>query len=115
MAVLRKFLSGKVVNGKKTINWRMIDKDLNQNSDGDPPGCWFFHNPPSHQMLFYNNKDGKVCIKSHDHKPYFGSIDCLQRIVKEEGAFKLYAGLRGALFKAFITNFVFYFFKIINV
>ena len=57
-----------------------------------------------------NNKDGKVYIKSHDHKPYFGSIDCLQRIVKEEGAFKLYAGLRGALFKAFITNFVFYFF-----
>ena len=57
-----------------------------------------------------NNKDGKVYIKSHGHKPYFGSIDCLQRIVKEEGAFKLYAGLRGALFKAFITNFVFYFF-----
>ena len=58
-------------------------------------------------IQYNNNKDGKVYIKSHSHKPYFGSIDCLQRIVKEEGAFKLYAGLRGALFKTFITNFVF--------
>ena len=33
-------------------------------------------------IQYDNNKDGKVCIKSHDHKPYFGSIDCLQRIVK---------------------------------
>ena len=44
------------------------------------------------------------------NKPYTGSIDCLKRIVVEEGAFKLYAGLRYALFKAFITNFIFYFF-----
>ena len=44
------------------------------------------------------------------NKPYLGSLDCVSRIIAEEGYFKLYAGIRAALLKAFATNFIFYFF-----
>lgn len=57
-----------------------------------------------------NSSEKSTSVLRDINTPYSGSIDCLKRILVEEGAFKFYAGLRYALFKAFITNFIFYFF-----
>ena len=66
-----------------------------------------------------NNKGSKIHSKVHVgkekvswrfQKPYLGSLDCVSRIIAEEGHIKLYAGIRAAVLKAFATNFIFYFF-----
>ena len=41
---------------------------------------------------------------------YKGMVHCIRSICREEGWVKLYAGFGPALFKSFVTNFVFYFF-----
>lgn len=41
--------------------------------------------------------------------PYRGTLDCLRRIVAEEGFLRLYVGLRPKCFAAASTNFVFFY------
>ena len=54
--------------------------------------------------------DGTEKVSWQLNKPYLGSLDCVSRIIAEEGYYKLYVGIRAALLKAFATNFIFYFF-----
>jgi len=50
-----------------------------------------------------------MCRKVSGPAPYHGSVECLHRIVKEEGFLRLFVGLRPKCVYTALTNFVFFY------